>query len=354
MQRMRRLVLMLGVAFVVSAEAPNGARWKSEQGLTFVFSVDTGNWVGEKLVTNAQFRSFDSEHPTNSLAPVRGILRDQIIAYAGWLAQSEVARGALIEGANFRLPLATELPSGASEESLLTDEAGTAAEQESRGFRLVLVEAEAQPAGYAGPFPAMAVGCGLLGLGLLAIAAVGTRRRRAFVPEANEEARTPKIGSLADDALGYDLVITPDGSRDAMALVNSPAEVDTRNSSIVTSILDLRKRAGQERKAPAAAPPKLPKVKPLPKTKLGPLNEESWDQLMPATASVPKVELPAGASPKVIEDETRDDFELPRHTNVKRKKSPANSVNALDDNTLNTLIKGDDSFDIDDFVNSVD
>ena len=63
--------------------------------------------------------------------------------------------------------------------------------------------------------------------------------------------------------------------------------------------------------------------------------------------------MPAGAKPEVVEDETRDDFELPRHTGVKRTKNTVNTIKSLDDNTLNSLMSGDD-LDFDDFLNSVD
>lgn len=182
----------------------------------------------------------------------------------------------------------------------------------------------------------------------------------------NPVASMPMTVAGNGDSSGYDLVIAPEeiAPANTMVLASCPAEVDTRNTSIVTSILDVLKKAAAARQTPSTPAPKLPKVKPakskskskpLPKTKTKePLNEGTWDELVAATEVAPPVELPEGANPKVVDDETRDDFDLPRHTKVKRNKGTGSSITSLDDKALSTLLNADDNFDIDDFVNSID
>lgn len=324
--------------------------------MEFAFRASEGVWVATELVTNAQFARFSTDHRGESKKPAVGLPLASAKGYAAWLSAYEVDKGTLPAGASFRLPEASELSTDSSSEWLQSS--SESADASMRGFRMVLETGEATAA--APGFPALAVGAGLLGVGLLAIAAVCARRKESPVA-INERAPTPagpiRVPS-GDDAAGYDLVIgAPEPAKEVMALASSPAEVDMRNSSIVTTILDARKRAAEQRAAEAIAPPpKLPKSRPVkpavrPKTN-EPLPEDTWDQLVAAAHAVPpKIELPEGADPKVVDDETRDDFELPRHTKVKRNKSTVTSLNALDDKTLNNLISGED---FDEFVNSID
>ena len=322
--------------------------------MRFEFDADRRLWIGA-LVTNGEFARYQKGHRGESEKPVVGLPFGEAINYVSWL--NEDKSGLPADGL-FRLPGADELKTGASGEWVVGN---TGSEDASvRGFRVVLdigTGASAEGAS----FPALVVAVGLLGIGLIAVALRLRPRLVASEPVTiNSAAATPaapiRVPS-GDDAAGYDLVIaSSDRVKDPMVLASSPAEVASRNSSIVTSILDVRQRAARERQVAAAAPPpKLPKLKPAkakPKRQ-GPLAEDTWDQLVAAEGESPEIELPAGAKPEVVEDETRDDFELPRHTGVKRTKNTVNTIKSLDDNTLNSLMSGDD-LDFDDFLNSVD